>query len=117
MHRRVIINGGKTRSNWDVDRFGFYNPRPFIYEERLDYERPNHDRMDVVDGDRSPTIYPKAPIGTDFEDLSVQDPRNQELSLTPTEQDHREHKVYEFDNFEPRPIVLSLRASSRPGGG
>ena len=115
MPRRVFIHQDGRARNWDIDRLGFNNLWLFVYESPVDYWHPNHDRMDVVDGDRSPTISPKASIGTTFEDLSVQDPRNQELSLTPTEQDHRENKVYEFDNFDPRPIVLSLGGQEGTG--
>ena len=59
MPRRVFINrNGKTR-NWDIDRLGFYNLRPFVYESPADYWHPTHDRMNAVDDDRSSTTSPK----------------------------------------------------------
>jgi hypothetical protein len=55
---RVVINRDGKPRNSDIDRFGFYNPQPYIYESLLDYWR---DRMNGMDDYRLSTASPSHP--------------------------------------------------------
>jgi hypothetical protein len=43
---RVVINRDGKPRNSDIDRFGFYNQQPYIYESLLDYWRDHMNGMD-----------------------------------------------------------------------
>ncbi len=73
MPRLVVISrDGKIR-NCEIDRFGFYNPLPFIYESPLNYWHLTRDRMNAVDDDRFSTTHPKSSMVSTMKGLSRMD--------------------------------------------
>jgi hypothetical protein len=53
-----------TKSSWDKDRFGFFNPRPPVFEEAIEHAKSIYDQMNPYDDDRSSTTSSKNSLVT-----------------------------------------------------
>ena len=58
---------------WDVDRFGFYNPRPNIYEEEISKAKLIHNDVNAWDDDRVSTASSKTSLSSRTQFLSLGD--------------------------------------------
>ena len=68
--RRDVVN---TKSSWDCDRFGFYNPRPRSYEEDIAYAKRMYDPVISWDDDRCSTASSKSSLAARAQCMSLGD--------------------------------------------
>ena len=68
--RRDVVN---TKSSWDCDRFGFYNPRPRSYEEDIAYAKRMYDLVIPWDDDRCSTASSKSSLAARAQCMSLGD--------------------------------------------
>ena len=63
----------RPKSQWDMDRFGYYNPRPDIYEEDFSKAKLIHNDVNAWDDDRVSTASSKTSLSTSTQFLSLGD--------------------------------------------
>ena len=85
---------------WDMDRFGFYNPRPNIYEEDISKAKMTHNVVNAWDDDRASTTSSKTSLSSRTQFLSLGDKdqyaKMLEVSRKPLKSPHADRLLADY---------------------